>query len=84
MEEATSIGLWTGCNKLIKPLNKHNNGNRIVNKSNPNEVIDIAQCRKDDGAEVCCWGYNGGCNQHWAVDWCKEWCQLDLLSDVNL
>jgi hypothetical protein len=44
-------------------------GNRIMNRSNPNEVVDIAQNNQSDGAEVCCWSYNGGSNQHWAMDW---------------
>lgn len=44
-------------------------GNKICNRTNPNEVVDIAQNNHEDGAEVCCWSYNGGSNQHWVMDW---------------
>jgi len=42
-------------------------GNRIVNRNNTNEVVDISGAKKDDGAEVCAWPYKASPNQHWTA-----------------
>jgi len=44
-------------------------GNRITNKYNPNEVLDIERAEQRDEARVIAWNYNGGANQHWRMDY---------------
>lgn len=40
-------------------------GNKIVNRNNQAEVLDIMGENDDDGAEVGLYSYHGGSNQHW-------------------
>jgi len=39
--------------------------NRIVNRFDLNEGLDIKGENRDDGAEICAWAYKGSDNQHW-------------------
>lgn len=43
-------------------------GNKIVNVHNQDEVLDVKDNKKDDGAEICAWKYHGAGNQHWHID----------------
>jgi len=43
--------------------------NKILNRFDHNEVLDVKDANKDDGAELCGWGYNGGSNQHWIFEY---------------
>ena len=40
-------------------------GNKIANRYDLNEVLDIRGENKDNDAELCAWSYKGGDNQHW-------------------
>ena len=44
-------------------------GNKIVNRYDLNEVLDIRGENKDNGAELCAWSYKGGDNQHWHFEY---------------
>lgn len=44
-------------------------GNRIVNKYNPQEVLDIERADQNDGARVIVWGPNNGRNQQWRMEY---------------
>lgn len=44
-------------------------GNRIVNKHNHDEVLDVKGKNQADGAEICAWRYGGAANQHWHFDY---------------
>ncbi len=40
-------------------------GNKIVNRRNPDQCLDIYGQNWDDGAEVGAYDYHGANNQHW-------------------
>jgi len=40
-------------------------GNKVVNRHNTNEVLDIAKDDMNDGAELCAFRYKASTNQHW-------------------
>jgi len=44
-------------------------GNKIVNRYDANEVLDIKGESKSDGAEICAYAYHGGENQHWELEY---------------
>jgi len=44
-------------------------GNRIVNRYNQNEVLDIERADSNDGARVIAWGPNNGRNQQWRMEY---------------
>lgn len=60
---------------LMQPYDPQNSkkqwmfqGNKVVNRTNPREVLDICGVNYDDGAEVGAWNDNGQQNQHFAMD----------------
>jgi len=44
-------------------------GNRIQSRFNPDQVFDIADNNQDAGARVCTWGFHGGQNQLWSIEY---------------
>lgn len=44
-------------------------GNKIVNRHNHDEVLDIKGRNADDGAELCVWNYHGDKNQEWHFEY---------------
>jgi hypothetical protein len=44
-------------------------GNKIVNRHNATEVLDIKGANGGDCAELCAWKYHGGNNQHWHFEY---------------
>lgn len=40
-------------------------GNRIQNRLNPDQVLDIANNNAGEKAKIVAWSYNGGANQQW-------------------
>jgi len=44
-------------------------GNRIVNRYNQNEVLDIERADSKDGARIISWGTNNGRNQQWRMEY---------------
>jgi len=44
-------------------------GNRIINRYNQNEVLDIERKDSKDGARVIAWGQNNGRNQQWRMEY---------------
>jgi hypothetical protein len=44
-------------------------GNKIVNRYNTSEVLDIKGENRGDGAELCAWKYHSGNNQHWHFEY---------------
>ena len=44
-------------------------GNKIVNRHNSKQVLDVKGANSDSGAEVCCWDYSGAKNQHWQIEY---------------
>jgi len=43
-------------------------GNKIVNRENTDEVLDIKRADDDNGARLCRHEYKGDDNQHWELD----------------
>jgi len=43
-------------------------GNKIINRVNRGECLDIKSNDKSDGATVVVWDYKGKSNQHWKQD----------------
>jgi len=43
-------------------------GNKIVNRQSPNEVLDLKGACTDNGTEVCPWAHHGNANQQWHLD----------------
>ena len=44
-------------------------GNKIANRYNQNEVLDITGENKANLAELCAFGYKGSANQHWTFEY---------------
>jgi len=44
-------------------------GNRIVNRNNPSECLDIERGEMRDAANVISWNYKGSSNQHWRIEY---------------
>jgi len=44
-------------------------GNRIVNRYDQKEVLDIKGANRDNCAELCGFGYKGSDNQHWNFEY---------------
>jgi len=44
-------------------------GNRIVNRINPNDCLDIERAESRDGVNVIQWNYKGSSNQHWRIEY---------------
>jgi len=44
-------------------------GNKILNRYDHNQVLDVKGGNKDDGAELCGFGYQGSDNQHWHFEY---------------
>lgn len=44
-------------------------GNKIVNRYNANEVLDIKGSNNADSAEICAYNFHGGANQQWQIDY---------------
>jgi len=44
-------------------------GNKIVNKHSPSEVLDLKGACTDNGTEVCAWNHHGNANQQWHIDY---------------
>jgi len=42
-------------------------GNRIINRINPNECMDIERAEDKDEATLVSWDYKGSNNQHWKM-----------------
>jgi len=47
-------------------------GNKIVNRYDLNEVLDIRGEDSGNSAEVCAYEYKGGDNQHWQFSYAVE------------
>jgi len=44
-------------------------GNKIANRYDESEVLDVKGECKDDGAEMCGWKYKGSDNQNWHIEY---------------
>jgi len=44
-------------------------GNKIVNRYDIGEVLDIKGGSTDNCAELCAWAYKGGDHQHWRFEY---------------
>jgi len=44
-------------------------GNKIINRVQRDECMDIKGADKGDGATVLVWKYKGSANQHWRLDY---------------
>jgi len=44
-------------------------GNKVVNRANPSECLDIERADTKDGAHVISYPYKKGSNQHWRIEY---------------
>ncbi len=65
-----------GGNIRMQPYNPNNprqqwmvQGNRIINRYNPQEVLDIVGQQRQDGARLCAYQYKRTRNQHWRIEY---------------